>query len=334
MQHQGPEFGNPKQAPILIAYRQDGNGKGAFYDHYTLQNHTQHQTCVAKHPELPSSALKTYAGSQTHALTFGDVDPQISKKLPPNAIYNTQGGLLVIPGVTRDDHDHPDTDHQKRMKFEKALIQDAMNRGRPVLGICGGSWQIYDWAGGCFVAVKDHAYARMPNIGTNGDVVYNIQVHGVKIEKDSLVAIAMEGKRPDSDIHLNVNSVHWKACDDKAVPINFKISAKSATAPDIQLKNRAGAQMKPQTDTIEAFETDQGAPVIGIQWHPEAYGFSGAKLKALDSAKHKSLLLFMAKAGDAFAAKQTMLEEFKGTHGVEDIEEEDICKRLDQLKIK
>ena len=53
---------------ILISYRMEGKeslGKGAFFDHYTLQRHTSHSTAIlhSLHPEISVSHLERYTKS-------------------------------------------------------------------------------------------------------------------------------------------------------------------------------------------------------------------------------------------------------------------------------
>lgn len=50
---------------------------------------------------------------------------------------------------------------------------------------------------------------------------------------------------------------------------------------------------------------------MGVQWHPEAYNEKDPK--DLESGKHRSVLLYMAKAGDAYAIKRQALEEMRSS---------------------
>lgn len=327
MQDNAPtRFHAPQPAPILVSYRQDGNGKGAFFDHYTLQRHTHHNTKIVKHHELSRAQINHYIQNQTHSLRQGLLGVVPGKLTPAQSEGLSEGGLLVIPGVTRADHDNPNAQHKMRMSFESAVIRDAMNRGRPILGLCGGSWKLWEWGQGDFVPVRDHAYARMPNIGVHGNVGYNIQVHGLRVEDNSLLRDAMGGLVNNQALTLNVNSVHWKACNHQNTPSCFKVTGTAVNAPNITLTNRVGNQMVPEVRTVEAFETKHGVPVLGIQWHPEAYPFG--------VNEHNNLLNYMAKAGDAFAAKQTMLNQFKQTRAEQIVEDDELCVNFSQLSMK
>lgn len=79
---------------------------------------------------------------------------------------------------------------------------------------------------------------------------------------------------------------------------------------DISLKNRQGEDMAPEEETVEAFETKNGAPTLGIQWHPEAYCRYKEGNKIYSHSKQRNILEFMAKAGVAYAARRRLVKEF------------------------
>lgn len=97
------------------------------------------------------------------------------------------------------------------------------------------------------------------------------------------------------------NSVHSKAMSPKIVPPNMKVVAWSIKRADKAPSNRS-----PEENVIEAAETCHGAPMLLIQWHPEAFNSDDT-----DGKYHRSILTYMAKAGDTFYRKQEMLLELK-----------------------
>jgi hypothetical protein len=105
---------------------------------------------------------------------------------------------------------------------------------------------------------------------------------------------------------LPVNSVHWMAPNEKRTPHQVNISAYSVGGKEYDRKNRHGDLMEPQEGCVEAFESKWGAPVIGIQWHPEGYNPG-----EVNSHYHGNILKFMARAGEAYAAKRKMLLELQ-----------------------
>lgn len=302
------------QAPIGISYRSDGEGKGAFYDHYTVQKSTEHNTQVLKSPEAPSK-LHVVAKAKTFDLPYGTRDEKTSKILPSHVeTWDEEGGLLFIPGRIRGDQD------LNRQTFEQEIIRKAMLKGRPILAVCAGSWRLWEAYGGITKEVKDHTYSRMINLNEQGTIVYNIQVHDIKTLPNTLLSSVMK-LTPEIDKE-SVNSVHWLAPDDIASTTLVKsngvqalydllqVSARAVENEDISLNNRHGNKMAPEEETVEAFETKWGAPTMGIQWHPEAYCRYLIGKKVYYHPKHKNILEYMAKAGDAYSARRRMLQEF------------------------
>lgn len=297
------KYGNPPESLIVIAYRND-QGKmmhGAFYDHYTLRKITQRKTCVARGKEQSTTTFKNFIDQTTFAL--GVQENKGTRTIPSE--YDSEknaGGLLVITGRPRQDTD------LARKKNEEELIRQAKLRGQPILGICAGSWRILESYKGKTVSVQDHCFSNMPRIVINGTVGNNVEIHKIKLTENTILSGTMSlGKMNHLNLYPSVNSVHWEAADKKNFPTQLEASAHSIQDKVAAPNNRQG-QMKPEEDSIEAFESKDGAPVLGIQWHPEAY-FNGKK--DLESERHRNILKYMAKAGDAYQAKQKMLVEFK-----------------------
>jgi GMP synthase-like glutamine amidotransferase len=311
-----------QMAPALIgiSYRSDGEGKGAFYDHYTVQLSTNHETQLVKSPDMISK-LHNFAKQQTFNLLYGNEDKETQKKLPPILKgWDENGGLLFIPGRPRTDED------QDRKLFEQQIIRKAMLKGRPILAVCGGAWRLWEAYGGRTKEVKDHNYnGGMLRLNEYGVVTHNIPIHSIKTIPHTLLTSIMN-KNFAEEIRKAVNSVHWLAPDDgstatlpsnknkhihiKALYDLLQISARSIADPNISLKTRQGEVMAPDEETVEAFETLRGAPVLGIQWHPEAYCRYREGRETFYDSKHKSILKFMADAGDAYAARRRMTKEF------------------------
>lgn len=312
------------QSPIDISYRPDGKeeGKGAFYDHYTVQKSTKHETCLVKSPNAESK-LHQYVKQQTFNLPYGTEDDESKKNIPPiKNGWNKNGGLLFIPGRAKDSND------QEREKLELEMIRQARLQGRPILSVCAGSWRLWEAYGGQTKEVQDHNYnGGMLRLNNDGVVTYNVQVHGVKIKSKTLLLSIMR-QTPAKSIIETVNSVHWLAPDDKVKPKLpkdeqkkdhvralyklLKVSGRAVVDQDISLNTRQGKKMSPEEETVEAFETLFGAPVIGVLWHPEAYcRYKGKDKKISQHSEQRGILEFMAKAGDAYAARKRMTAEFK-----------------------
>lgn len=291
-----PSPAKETKAPIVIAYRDEGKepGKAPFYDHYTAQKATDYPTRIACSEDMNLDGIMSYIKTTVHRL------PRDEERPPEIIPHAFEGGLLLIPGRTRDKANDP-----VRTSHETRLIKEALNRGQPILAICAGCWQLWEACGGSTCEVIGHSDRRgMMRIGQNGDIVFNVQVHRIAIESQSLLAKAM-GAGPHKN--LSVNSLHWKAPDARTLPGFLRIGARAVA--DETLASRS----KVEPGTVEAFESLYGAPLLGIQWHPEAYNAKDAAERM--PKKHLHLLKFMAQAGAAYKKKQEMLQEFKVKYG-------------------
>lgn len=301
-----------EKAAICIPIRGDADdkdAKGIFYDHYVFQSTTNHLTKAIKPDSTTNAfpALESYGRTITTALPYGAG----SSVLPVFAADIADEGLLVIPGRMREKEFDAARD-----AHETKLIRQALMRGQPILGICAGAWRVWHVLRQLeqnpnfdtvvpegTVIVEDHGAPRMMSLSmSTHKVVYNIQMHGVTIVDDSLLAKIMG----DIKDPLLVNSVHWKAVDATQSPKNVKISARSIDVNLPERQNRHGKVMSPQNDIAEAFETSVGSPIMGIQWHPEAYNANDE-----GSEPHLAILRWMAKAGDVYAQKRRVLKELK-----------------------
>lgn len=300
-----PVFVAALEAPVLISYRND-QGKtmhGAFYDHYTIRNITQRETYITKAPDHQLDSF-TYFITDTAVNTLGIKASQGERIIPEEEKHkNETCGLLVIPGHASSDKD------SDREKHEQSLIKKARMTGQPILAICAGSWRLWQGFGGTTKAVSGHLYTRMPSIISNGGIGYNTQIHRIELQSDTVVAGAMHLNKSIMHQKPTVNSVHWQVADIASLPKDtLQISALAAADNSLTPTNRNGP-MTPESKEIEAFETKHGAPMIGIQWHPEAY-YKNKEFNENGAEYHLNLITYMAKAGDAYQARKQTVAEF------------------------
>ena len=123
--------------------------------------------------------------------------------------------------------------HVERDEFELALIKEALKQGKPILAVCRGM-QLLNVALGGTLNQKVENHWQKEYRGTSHDVV---------IEEDSRVSRLLP-------THSRVNSIHRQSV--KHLAPNLKVAARD-----------------PRDGTIEAYESQDGTPLIGIQWHPE-----------------------------------------------------------------
>ena len=128
----------------------------------------------------------------------------------------------------------------RRFRFEAALLQGALARDLPVLGICRGHQTIASVVGGpCLVPIEPTAgrhHVEDPPLGRRA-------VHTIRIEPGSrLHALVGAGT-------IAVNSLHRQAVGQVAPPLII-----SARADD---------------GVVEALESSAHRFVLGVQFHPE-----------------------------------------------------------------
>lgn len=325
-------------APLAISYRGHQSikdGQGMLFDHMRLQDLTKIPTCtlVPENTNIANDATKYFKKAlkeHSAALLFGEKDENLIT-YPSNVQECANLGLLIIPGRVRAIEDEP-----IRLAHEYKIIRGALNRGQPILGICAGSWrlfeQLFSWTKSpetmakpsdalskwhivnrTLIDVQDHCYnSGMIRLGNNGvKAVNNVQIHDIIIKEGSLLSVSMSMSSGNAPKIQTVNSVHWKAVNKDKMPENVEISAEARKCPSIAIKTRQGSKMMPQEETAEAFENMHGAPLLGIQWHPEGYDIN---------MPHAKLIQYMALAGNAYAAKRLVLKElddrkFKDLYG-------------------
>jgi putative glutamine amidotransferase len=156
------------------------------------------------------------------------------------------GGSDFDPARFGDAEVHPATYDilPDRDEAEIRLIQGAMARDIPILGICRGIQAIAIATGGTLI--QDVATQYSPEIGHRQHeraIAADQPGHQIKITPGTCVAAIYGGTA------TGVNSFHHQAVKD--VPDGFVVSARS------------------DDGLIEAIEKSDGGFVVGLQWHPE-----------------------------------------------------------------
>jgi len=128
-----------------------------------------------------------------------------------------------------------------RTAFERELLEEALRRGLPVLGICAGLQLLNVVRGGTLV---QDLPSEVPGALLHEQTTPKHEpAHGLVVERDGVVAKVTEGAE------VQVNSSHHQAI--KALGRGLQITAR---APD---------------GVIEAVEDPSCRFVVGVQWHPE-----------------------------------------------------------------
>ena len=174
----------------------------------------------------------------------GGTPVQLSSSGDPDELLDRLDGLLLSGGNDIEPHLYGQEPDQRlgpvdseRDSFEFALVQQAVRRGIPVLGICRGMQLINVYFGGTLI--QDLGSAVPTHDGPHTDLAYRF--HAVT---------TVPGTRA-RDVYgetVEVASAHHQAVD--VVGDGLVVSGHAADG------------------TIEIVES-QTAPVMGIQWHGE-----------------------------------------------------------------
>ena len=132
---------------------------------------------------------------------------------------------------------------------ELLLARMAFHRQLPMLGICRGIQTLAMALGG---KVAQHIST---NIKHSQDANRSEPTHSVSIEKDSTLYNIYSGNQSPT---LYVNSFHHQAVSEPGE--HFRVVAKA------------------NDGVIEAIESAEFKPILGVQWHPECMGESGLPL--------------------------------------------------------
>jgi len=292
-----------RDASVGIPLRHCGadGGSGAYFDHRAVQETTRIATTILKTEKMSTSCLKSHI-TQTPIQLRHTLNLKVLNE-------DDNFGLLYIPGISRKSYESPDP--EGRRDFQSRLIKKGYLEGRPILAVCGGCWQLWEEFGGKTKKVKDHNYrGGMPRIKeTTGKVGYNKQMHRIRVRRRvNLLRGAMKLKEGQ---HPKVNSVHWLAPSKVKIPRNFRVTAISSKDKELApMVTHQGVtrRLRPEP-CIEGYEQKYGAPIVGVQWHPEAYTANTPKKDDRDN--HVSLLIYMVQAGKAFQIRKEMTRNLK-----------------------
>lgn len=144
------------------------------------------------------------------------------------------GGQNVTPAFYGEEKTIDSDDYfLERDEFELALIKEALRQRKPIFAVCRGM--------------------QLLNVALGGTLNQNIDNHWQEDVEGTSHEVSVV---PNSRVSYLVKSGSW---------INsFHRQSVKELAPDLVATAR-----DTRDGTIEAYESKKGAPILGIQWHPE-----------------------------------------------------------------
>ncbi len=183
------------------------------------------------------------------------------------------GGEDVAPELYGEEKQHDNVhDHRPRDEFEFTLLDGALSRRAPILGICRGVQMInVKFGGTLYQDMAEDAEPKVEHRQTDTGHSRQEPTHGVLVtDPESSLGAIVQGA-------CRVNSLHHQAV--KRVGRGLKVTARS------------------EDGYVEAVESAEAYPfLIAVQWHPEEM--------VNDSAEQREIFVqFLAKCREAAARK-------------------------------
>jgi len=174
--------------------------------------------------------------------------PILSDREAARAVIQVADGVLLTGGgdihaEVYGEEPHPESKlhDPDRDNMEMEVVQLALERGLPILGICRGLQLLNVVFGG---TLMQDIPSMVPDALTHNAPETEIHVHDITIEEGTLLSRIMHAPT------VSVNSWHHQAV--KTLGQGLRISAH---APD---------------GVVEGIESSEGKPILAMQCHPEA----------------------------------------------------------------
>lgn len=200
-------------------------------------------------PGFANAPLELYLSEYaTSVLAAGGLPVHLPLDAPPTELAGRMDALVIVGGDDVDPRRYGEAPgpfttfvDPERDEFESALIEAAIERGIPLLGVCRGAQLLNVVRGGSL-----HQHLATGEGESHGSYAYPRahRSHPLSTLPGSLVAEFYGAE-------TRVNSFHHQAVDRLGDGL-----VATAVAPD---------------GIVEAIELT-GADVVGVQWHPETFG--------------------------------------------------------------
>lgn len=165
-------------------------------------------------------------------------------------------------------------EHTGRASYELKLIEMAKSRGIPIIAVCAGSWRLLQSYGGTVRTLPEPQRALHKVTGSMP--IWDLH-HGITVTEGSLLDSMMNPyvkSTEDVPEIVGVNTTHWAVANEFKDERRSKIAKETVMGVEpnglLDISARTSGS-DATTHTVEGFESALGIPVLGLQWHPEAY---------------------------------------------------------------
>jgi len=226
----------------------------------------------------------------------------------------------------------------ERATSELNLIERARYLGMPILAICGGSWRLLENYKGKTIELgsltDDGKIPPKPEAENkdltsrhtgNMNLVGSEFKHAATIQPGTMLQGAVNDTGSSASkvpVNIQVNSVHWAVAYEGATMGKLP---QGQYYPGIDPRNQlqVNARDSGGAKTVEGFESVSGAPVMGLQWHPEYMtpGGAGKRENALQTSSRQvnlAAMQYVIDAGAAYRVRRNAVKIIQGN--IKDLE--------------
>jgi gamma-glutamyl-gamma-aminobutyrate hydrolase PuuD len=308
---------------VGVAWRRDGNNVAH-----------QGDLDVFQHPALKDLVdvyTLAWDGAAFGGVRTGELKDMDLLVIPGGPHSNDKQIPVIGKGKDNAPSENATAYADRRAKSELDLIEQARTVGMPILALCGGSWRLVQNYGGetvevaaldadgKFLQAGTNTNARKHHAGNMNDVKTEFK-HAAMIKPGSLLqnatGLPTTGPQGTGAPVMQVNSVHWAVVRTASMGTRPGLGARPFDiVPNNMLAMSARDTDKQQTS--EAVESQHGAPVLGVQWHPEYQlpttgGAQPPAQQRAARAANLALLQWMIKAGRAYRVHRDAMTEILG----------------------
>lgn len=313
---------------VGVSFRTDARGKS--HEEYDKEGITAMNSLPGLSGMTPVSLPKGAKGEDSPDRSYNHtILDDVHMLFIPGSPYRNQTQTGRDPGNKADEmlneptKKHALQERSERSAFEKQMIQRAKTLGMPVMSVCAGTWSLVDAYGGEVETLPENE--RRLHKAEDREDTWTLS-HDLATQKGTVLDSFSRGRNTNPESHRgrrrahtvhDVNSTHWAVvkADERG-----KLTARDPKAldPNDSLEVGAWAKGDGVPKSVEGVSSKSGAPVLGLQWHPESYlpNMPGevkgrSKREQEKSVNAKRLFTAMGQAAQTYKNKRSVVAEIK-----------------------